>query len=370
MLAGAARAQPSADLAPPEDLIGPILAETKAPALAGAVVTRDAIPWLQAFGVRQGPGSAAVTSQDLWHLGSNTKAMTAALYAKLVEQGKARWGATVPQLFPGLRIDPAWQSTTIEQLMSHAAGVSDKPVIDAAWLTSAQSDPRPLPEQRRAFAARVFHAPPAGKPGVFEYANANFMIAGAAIEQITGGSWEDAIKSQLFDPLGMDSAGFGAPKGDQPWGHAADGTPIDPSGLSDNPPALGPAGTVHVSLTDYAKFARLFLTDGGGFLTPASIAKLTTPLTSMGSANRSYALGWVVSANQPWTKGPIFWHEGSNTLWHAAIIVAPASGFAVLAVSNDEARGGKAVETLFTKLIRQFSAPAPGAPTAPQPAPH
>ena len=103
------------------------------------------------------------------------------------------------------------------------------------------------------------------------------------------------------------------------------------------------------------------------------MAKLTTPLISIGAPNRSYALGWVVSSNQPWTKGPIFWHEGSNTLWHAAIIVAPASGFAVLAVSNDEARGGKAVETLFTKLIHQFAAPAPAqtpAQTPPQPAPH
>ena len=240
-LASAVRAQPAAAPAS-DDLIGPILAASKAPALAGAVVTKDALPWLQAGGVRQGPGSAAVTTGDLWHLGSNTKAMTAALYAKLVEQGKAHWGATVPQLFPGLRIDPAWQSTTIEQLMSHAAGVSDKPVIDAAWLVSSRSDPRPLVEQRRAFAGKVFHAPPGGKPGSFEYANANFIIAGAAIEMLTGAPWEDAIRSELFDPLQMDSAGFGAPTGDEPWGHTADGTPVDPSGIADNPAALGPAG--------------------------------------------------------------------------------------------------------------------------------
>ncbi|HEY3812453.1 MAG TPA: serine hydrolase domain-containing protein [Caulobacteraceae bacterium] len=368
-LAGAAGAQPSAGGVANDDPIAPILKETQAPALAGAVVTKDMIPWLAAEGVRQGPGSAAVSTNDQWHLGSNTKAMTAALYARLVEQGKAHWGATVPELFPGVKIDPAWQSTTIEQLMSHAAGVSDKPVIDSAWLTSAQSDPRPLPEQRRAFAGRVFHAPPPGKPGQFEYANADFIIAGAAIEQITGGSWEDAIRSELFDPLGMASAGFGAPKGDEPWGHGADGAPIDPSGLSDNPPALGPAGTVHVSLPDYAKFARLFFTDGGGFLTPASIAKLTTPLVSIGTPNNGYALGWVVSTNRPWAKGPILWHEGSNTLWHAAIVVSPVSGFAVLAASNDEARGGKAVQALFVKLVHEYSAnqtPPPAAAAAPQ----
>jgi CubicO group peptidase (beta-lactamase class C family) len=363
--AGFARAQAPMAATDP-DVIGAVLAETKAPALAGAVVLRDgSVPWLKAAGVRRGPGSDPVTTADQWHIGSNTKAMTAALYAKLVEQGKARWGATVPQLFPGLRVDPAWSATPIEALMSHSAGISDKPLLDTAWLVSAQTDPRPLPTQRRALVAKAFQSPPAGKPGSFEYANANFILAGAAIEQITGGSWEEAIRAELFEPLNMPSAGFGAPKGDEPWGHMADGTPVDPAGVADNPPALGPAGTVHVSLPDYARFARLFLTDGGGFLTPASVAKLTTPLVSMGAPNRLYALGWGVTTNDPWSKGPIFWHEGSNTVWHAALIVAPASGFAVMAASNDEARGAKAVQALYKKLVQQYApagGPAPAAP--------
>ena len=361
VLAGAARAQ-SSDSPAYDDPIAPILAETKAAALAGAVVTPTSIPWLAAEGVRQGPGSAAVEAGDQWHIGSNTKAMTSALYAKLVEQGKAHWGATTPELFPGLRIDPAWRETTIEQLMSHSAGISDKPLLDTAWLISARTDPRPLPDQRRAFAAKAFQSPPAGKPGSFEYANANFILAGAAIEHITGGAWEDAIRAELFEPLGMESAGFGAPKGDEPWGHTADGAPVDPAGIADNPPVLGPAGTVHVSLTDYAKFARVFLTSGGDFLTPASVTKLTTPVTSMGTPSRSYALGWGVNPNDARTKGPIFWHEGSNTLWHAAILVAPGAGFAVLAASNDEARGAKAVQALYLKLMAKLAPPATSPP--------
>jgi CubicO group peptidase (beta-lactamase class C family) len=374
-LASAARAQPAADAAPPsDDPIGPLLAETKAPALAGAVVTSDGVPWLNAAGVRQGPGSAAVTVNDLWHLGSNTKAMTAALYAKLVERGKAKWGATVPELFPGLKVDAAWRTTTVEALMSHTGGVSDKPVIDPAWLNSSRSDPRPLAEQRRAFAARVFHAPPAGKPGTFEYANANFIIVGAAIEAITGGQWEDVIKASLFEPLQMDSAGFGAPTGDEPWGHTADGTPVDPTGIADNPPALGPAGTVHVGLEDYAKFIRLFLTGGGGFLSPDSIKRLTTPYND---ADQSYALGWGVYKSRPWSNGPVLVHEGSNTLWDAAAIVAPGKGLGFIAVSNDLDRGRKATTGLILKLVAKF-APTPAAPapaaapaqTPPRPGPH
>jgi CubicO group peptidase (beta-lactamase class C family) len=334
-------------------LIGPILGETKAPALAGAVVTKDGLAWIGAQGLRKSGGSDPVTDKDQWHLGSNTKAMTAALYAKLVEQGKAKWGATAGELFPGLRLDPAWQATPIETFLDHRSGLSDKGLLDALWLNAARSDPRPLPDQRRAFTAKALRAPPAGKPGQFEYANANYILAGAAIERIIGGRWEEAIQKELFDPLNMTSAGFGAPRGEEPWGHSADGTPVDPETVSDNPPALGPAGTVHASLEDYARFVRLFLTDGGELLTPTSIEKLTTPPDS--SEDRSYALGWITFKNRSWAKGPVAAHEGSNTLWHAVAIVGPKRGIGVITVSNDETRGAKAAQTLAFRLIQQFA---------------
>ncbi len=354
-LAGGARAReapPPPAPPPPADFIRPILDETKAPALAGAVVTPDGLTWLHAGGMRRAGSSDAVTTADLWHLGSNTKAMTAALYGKLVEQGKAKWGAVVPELFPGLKLDPAWSTTTIEALMSHTAGVSDKPLLDTAWLMSSRTDPRPLPEQRRALVAKAFHGPPAGKPGVFEYANADFIIAGAAIEQITGAPWEQVIQTELFTPLGMASAGFGAPKGDQPWGHLPDGTPVDPAGIADNPAALGPAGTVHCSLEDYAKFVRLFLTKGDGFLSPQTIDHLTTP---PGVEDRGYALGWITFKHRPWAHGQALAHEGSNTLWHAVTLVGPGRGIAVITVSNSEAAGSKAAESLALKLVQQFA---------------
>ena len=67
--------------------------------------------------------------------------------------------------------------------------------------------------------------------------------------------------------------------GAAPWGRTRDGTPVDPSGIADNPPALGPAGTVHASLPDYARFVRLFLGDSKGVLTTESIGRLTVSVS-------------------------------------------------------------------------------------------
>lgn len=353
--AGCARAEPSSA---PAGSLQRLVDETGVPALAGAVVTPDGLPFLEAAGLRRADGPDRVTTGDLWHLGSNTKAMTAALYGRLVEAGLARWGATLPALFPDLKLDAAWSTTTIEQLMSHTAGATDKGAIDVPWLIAAQSATNPVTDQRTALAAKVLVAPPAGKPGQFEYANLNFILAGAAIERIVRTSWEVAITDRLFKPLGMTSAGFGAPKGAQPWGHrrlplgVGGMIPVDPKGTADNPPALGPAGTAHMTLTDYAKFIRLFLTDGGDILKPETVAHLTTPQPGAG-----YALGWGVSSGKAWARGPQLAHEGSNTMWHMLALVAPNRGVAVIAAANAMMPDGKSAPRLLVRQLQERFAP-------------
>ena len=92
----------------------------------------------------------------------------------------------------------------------------------------------------------------------------------------------------LFNPLDMASCGFGAPATvdttDAPWGHrtaASEHTPGPPGPAADNPPALGPAGTVHCTLRDWARFAQLHLRgarrEPTPYLRPESFARLHTP---------------------------------------------------------------------------------------------
>ncbi|MFN3816313.1 serine hydrolase domain-containing protein [Brevundimonas sp.] len=347
--AGTVRATPS----PRDAALAQALERSGAPALAGAVIGREGLIWRGAAGVRIAGGEDAVTSDDLWHLGSNTKAMTAMLYGRLVEDGSARWSATLPALFPDLAVDAAWAETTLEDLMAHRAGLLDAAVLDMPTRVAGMSDPRPLDEQRTDLVRRALTRPPTGEPGAFAYGNLNYVLAGAAIERLTGTTWEEAMQDRLFQPLGITSGGFGPPVGDQPRGHMNLGAPVpvapDQAG-ADNPPFLGPAGTAHMTLADYSRFLVLFLTDGGGFVTPETISRLTTP-----PEGADYALGWAVAANSPLTGGPMLAHEGSNTLWHVTTIIAPARGLAAVAASNDHGRGGAATQGLAARLIRPES---------------
>lgn len=327
-------------------------AEAGVPALGGAVVTPDGFVWQGVSGVRRAGDPDPVALTDRWHLGSNTKAMTAAVYARLVEQGRAAWGATLPQLFADLEVDPAWATITIEHLFGHRAGVADQ-VFMPVWMMTAWGD-GDVRDLRSNLSRTVLSGPPAGRPGAFAYSNAGYILAGAAIERITGEPWEATIRRELFEPLGMASAGFGAPLGENAWGHQSTSLrPKDPAAPgSDNPPALGPAGTVHASMEDYARFLRVFLTAGGGWLTPESLARLTLPLAGDG---QPYAAGWGVVSGPGWTGGsPALTHDGSNTLWLARTVVAPARNAGLICVANAADPAESAVNGLTRTLIERF----------------
>lgn len=324
------------------------------PALAGGVASRDGLIWSGVRGVRRAGSSEAVTAEDRWHLGSNTKAMTAAVFARLAEQNRTHWGLTLAEAFPGAALDPAWRDVPIEAVMRHRAGVTDEPVMGRGWLGSARGDPRPLPAQRADLAAAALARPPGGRPGAFAYANFNYVIAGAAIEAITGGSWEDAMRAEVFAPLGLTSGGFGAPPDPNAWGHRqvnGQPTPMEPSHPgADNPAALGPAGTAHMTVADYARWTQAVCGEGD-WLSGDSLARLN----ATGETDPAYSLGWMVQPAPPSGAfagaGDTLAHEGSNTMWHTIAVVAPAPGLAVFAFANDGARGPAACRMLAQRLI-------------------
>lgn len=333
--------------APAIDLAA-ILAASGAPAVGGVWLRGGEVVWQGVAGRRAAEHETPVDVADPWHLGSNTKAMTAALVARHVQRGRLAWEVRLGELLPDIAMDAAWRETPLVSLLSHEAGLLDSGLTGPAWLIRARADTRSLPAQRAAFAAEALGRPPAGAPGTFAYGNANYIVAGAALEALTGQSWEAQMQAELFDPLGMAGAGFGPPAGDAPRGHQDVAgqlqslVPETPG--ADNPAALGPAGTVHAPLADYARFLAVFAGQGD-WLTLSSVARLTTP-SGPGS---SYALGWGLTP-QPWAAGPVLVHEGSNTRWHAIALVDRDGGRAMASVSNGGPRGRAACVGLAEAL--------------------
>jgi CubicO group peptidase (beta-lactamase class C family) len=332
-----------------------VFAEAAPPALAAGIVTRHGLEWSGVRGVRRAGSETLATTDDRWHLGSNTKAMTAAVFGRLVDQGRARWSMPVAEAFPRLTIDPAWAAITLDNLMHHRAGLLDAALVDRAWLMAAHADQRSLPEQRAEFAARAFGAPPAGPVGQFAYGNGNYIVLGAAIEAIIGQPWETVMAAELYAPLGLTTAGFGAPRDEAPWGHRG-GVGVDPAGFADNPRALGPAGTAHMSMADYARFIDAMMGGAPDWLSEDARRHLLTPAAG---SPQAYAAGWGVGS-APWAgvsgSGPTITHNGSNTMWFATVLAAPERGLGFIALSNDGVAGQRACTTLVRRLAETRAA--------------
>lgn len=236
------------------------------PAIAALVQIDGELVAEAALGVRALGHPETVTTNDRWHIGSDTKAFTATLIARLVEQGVMGFEDTLAASFPAFAkaIDPAYRDVTVTQLLSHTAGLppltDDK---DAPPLNVVIKSAKGVKAQREAIARKYLTMPPASKAGEFAYSNLGFINAGAIAEARTGKTWEELISEQIFAPLGIKNAGFGVPgtpgKVDQPWGHkeeAGELVALDPTNpAADNPPALGPAGTINFALKDWLLFA-------------------------------------------------------------------------------------------------------------------
>jgi CubicO group peptidase (beta-lactamase class C family) len=337
-----ARAQIDAELQPfLQQTLQQTLAEKHLPAVAALIQIDGKVAAEAAVGVRAMGRSEAVTLRDRWHIGSDSKAFTSTLIARLVEQHLMSFEDTLAKSFPTFakKMHPKYRNVTVMQLLSHTGGLpqltDDKELPAFMAVIGPIQDVR---EQRAAIARKYLTMPPPGKAGEFSYSNLGFIIAGAIAEARTGKSWEMLVREQVFEPLDIENAGFGAPglssKIDQPRGHSEiKGTlvPLDPGSVdADNPAALGPAGTINISLRDWALFAQDQL-DGelghGKLLEAASYKRLHTVVS------HDYALGWGVVRDAA-GELQLLTHTGSNGYWLADIRIMPPHDMIFLIATN------------------------------------
>lgn len=374
VVASVAVAQP-VDLA---ERLEPIRAKHDLPALAALVTTAEGTVAAGAVGVRKAGDETAVTADDLWHLGSCTKSMAGTVAAILVDRGVISWDATVGEVFGGEFDDirPGYLGATLEQLMSHRAGVPTG-APPAAW-AAARKQRGTVRAQRDAFVRAVLAAEPASAPGTkYEYSNQGITIAAAMLERAwdesegaEGTTWEALVTELVFVPLGITTAGFGVPGDagamDQPWGHGpglvpgavpgGGASPIVPGPHSDNPPAITPAGRVHMSLEDWARYMREHLRGrvGESELLPREAWEHLhrDPTVEDGEVGR-YGMGWAVH-DRPWG-GRVIAHSGSNTMWFCVVWASPEKGFAVLVATNVGGDGAaKGTDEVAGSLIGAF----------------
>ena len=286
--------------------------------IPGAVVLvarRGRVVLHQAFGFRDIDRTQPMQTDSVFRMASNSKAVTAAGIMFLVEDGKLDLDAPVGTYLPAFEND-AWRPVTTRHLLTHTSGTRIRPLFLTPLLEP--SDEHPQAPDLRLEVNRFAAIPLQEEPGAtYSYNNAGYNMLAAIIEQLAG-SYQDLLRTRLYEPLGMRDSCNHESEADhqrmstvmkrQPDGTWKAGwTPGDPP---DWPFPRGSGGMVSTAW-DYALFCQMMLNQGsyGGrqIMARQTVQEMTRPQSDRCAAASNYGLGWKVA--EP---GGVFWHTGSD----------------------------------------------------------
>jgi CubicO group peptidase (beta-lactamase class C family) len=333
---------PAADEAAPDavlelpHLVDEVRAAWGVPGVAVAVVQDGRVLYSGGVGRRDLEAGGEITSRTVFSVGSATKAFTAAAVGMLVDEGAIKLDQPVRAYLPELKLfdEEVARRLTVRDLLAHRSGLERH---DAVWYRS-ELDRTVLMERLR------YLRPGVGLRERFLYNNLMYMVAGRAVERVTGGTWEEFVRRRIFEPVGMSRSSFGSPAaGDQdvasPHAIGRDRGVIAVPRYAGW--AIGPALSICSSADDMARWLQLLqglgVVGGRRLLAEATVLEMFTPQMAVPSLGprelpiSSYGLGWFVESY----RGRLMVsHAGSIDGFYSIVALLPTDGLAVVVLTN------------------------------------
>jgi uncharacterized protein YbbC (DUF1343 family)/CubicO group peptidase (beta-lactamase class C family) len=340
--------------------------------LPGAVVLigRDStVPYMQAFGQRAIlPAPEPMTTDTIFDLASLTKVVATTTSAmKLMEEGRIRLNDPVARYVPGFE-RYGKGAVTIRHLMTHVSGLRPDLELDVEFRGAEEAVRRAIEE--------VPTAPPGER---FVYSDINFLLLGEIVARVSGEGLDRYAKTHIFDPLGMRDTMFLPAESLRPriapterceplaWPCARPDAPFL-RGVVHDPTARRMGGVAgHAGLfstaADLSRFCRMILQGGLAgstrILSPATVAKMTSPATPPGMADVR-GLGWDIDSRNAFNRGELFpvgsfGHTGftGTSLW-----LDPHTKSYVVFLSNRVHPDGKGDVTALRATVATVAAAA------------
>jgi CubicO group peptidase (beta-lactamase class C family) len=185
-----------------QPIIEEVIEQRSIPGFAIAVVHNQKVVYAAGFGVRNLENkNDKITPRSLFHMASITKPFVATSVMQLVEKGKVDLEAPVVKYLPYFRLnDERYATITVRQMLSHLSGMPD--VRDYEW-DKPQYDDGALERYVRSLTNQSLIAAPGAN---FRYSNMAYEVLGDLIAKVSGMSFEDYVRKNILEPLGMKSS--------------------------------------------------------------------------------------------------------------------------------------------------------------------
>ena len=319
--------------------------EFKLPALSLAYHHLGDKPQVAATGLRNSSQQGAfIGTEDRLLLGSVGEAMTATLIAHLVDLKKMSWNNTLGQLLPGIKMQDAYKTITLDQLLHHQSGLPTNVIFSEADLNKAIGDDDSPTAIRKAYVSRILSQPPV-ETSEFQVQSSpvDYSVLGYIAESRIRQSYEWLMDRHVFQPMKLTTAMI-APVGTQEQfgslnavvGHLQSDFGYAPNQYVESKTdwMTAPAGTcISCSIGDLLKFADFHLrglTGDAEVLTEETYQHLHSILETMPTSKDG--CGWRLKPN--FADEPCHWNKGTNGTYYAEITIWPKSKLSIVSFTN------------------------------------
>ena len=326
-----------------------------------------------ATGVVNRTTGVEATPDSVFQIGSVTKVWTAALVLQLVGEGLVELDAPVRRYLPEFGVlDPAaTEAVTVRQLLAHTAGFDGDLFEDTGRGDDAVDK---LVAFLRTNARQV--TPPGA---LFSYCNSGYVVLGALVARLRGGTWEAALRRHLIEPLGVSQMALYAEEAvlfRAAAGHIGDEKALFPRWQL--PQSNAPAGsTPSAAPRELVRLGRLFLADGAAddgtpILPPGTVAAMRECQVTLPDMGARAAYGWGLGLMLfTWDGVPVVGHDGTTPGQRACWRVVPGRDV-VVAITTNGGDGLAMIDEVLAAVLQATAGvtvpPRPTPPAIPVPA--
>ncbi len=315
---------------------------TRLPGLSLALVRDGEVVHSRGYGFRDLAQRAPATAHTAYGIGSVTKSFTALAVLMLAEEGKLSPDDPVDRFLP-ITVRPHGERITIGHLLAHTSGIPALGYAEAEIRSAQGTGGRYLALATvDDFVAWVNGAADwvEARPGQrWLYLNEGYILLGGVLEELTGTTYAQFVRERILQPLGMDETGFLGEEFAElatPYIVPAQGAPKQGTVA---PLPIGSDGALVSTVSDLARYLRLFLNRGAPLIAPETFATMVAPRVALphapalpeGEGQGSYAYGLMI---QPLGGRTLIGHGGSVLVYTAYLGFIPEEGLGVALLAN------------------------------------
>ncbi|AKC87123.1 serine hydrolase domain-containing protein [Pseudoxanthomonas suwonensis] len=330
------------------------------PGIAVGVVRDGRVVAVETRGELSAGGGEPVSPDTLFKIASNTKAMTAGVLARLVDAGKLQWDDPVTRHLPQFRMHDPWVTANMQvrDLLIHNSGLGLGAGDLMLW-------PEPNDFTRADIIAGLQHLKPVGSfRSEYAYDNLLYVVAGEVAAAAAGMPFDELVRRELFEPLGMDGCRVGQWRLDQAGSVAqphrrVDGrsVPVREDGAVVPDITSMAAGGIRCGLDDMLRWVGMWLDPAHPWLSPAQRRAVWTAHMPMPVSERmrqwdnshfsAYGYGWRLSDVQGQWKVA---HTGTLMGMYSSVILLPDLRTGIVILINGP---GEAARTALGQVLME-----------------